>query len=187
MAYADARLGKTPFTSLGITWNDKRYAHKDEDDTKLGFIIWFRKGMTSNPFIRITSLILVQILYSNINFVVLTHLHVFYFVERTNPKRSSKGGQFFLPCHKLYVQPRPGTVLLFDSAHICRSTIGSSGFKQIGIALFTKKNYLQYRETLRAHEVKYEVNMRLLRVIILNCIQKEQGKLDRYLKITGVY
>jgi hypothetical protein len=59
MAYADARLGKTPFTSLGVTQNDKRYAHKDEDDTKLGFIIWFRKGMTSNPFIRIATLILV--------------------------------------------------------------------------------------------------------------------------------
>jgi hypothetical protein len=58
MVYADAWLGMTPFTSLNITWNDKRYAHKDEDDSKLGFIIWFTKDMTSSHCIRfnITSL-----------------------------------------------------------------------------------------------------------------------------------
>lgn len=39
-----ARLGDTPFTSMGITRNDKRFAHKD-DDALLGFIIWFTKGM----------------------------------------------------------------------------------------------------------------------------------------------
>jgi hypothetical protein len=55
MAYVDARLGmRTSFISVGITQNDKRYAHKDEDDLKLGFIIWFRKGMTISHCIRVT-------------------------------------------------------------------------------------------------------------------------------------
>jgi hypothetical protein len=80
-------------TSLGITWNDKRYAHKDEDDAKLDFIIWFGKGMTSNHCIRVTITLLCT-----------------YVVERTNPKCPTKGGQFVLPCHKLYVQPRLGTL-----------------------------------------------------------------------------
>ena len=39
-----ARLGDTPFTSMGITRNDKCFSHKD-DDAELGFIIWFTKGM----------------------------------------------------------------------------------------------------------------------------------------------
>jgi hypothetical protein len=82
---------------------------------------------------------------------------VYCFGERTNPKRPIKGGQFVLPCHKLYIQPKPGTVFLFDSTHMYYGTIGSSGFKQMGIALFTEKiiydKLLQYRETLGSHEV----------------------------------
>jgi hypothetical protein len=54
MACADARLGMTPFTLLDITRNDKKYAHKNEDDAKLGFIIWFRKGMISSHCVRVS-------------------------------------------------------------------------------------------------------------------------------------
>jgi hypothetical protein len=37
-------LEDTPFTSMGITRNDKHHAHED-DDALLGFIIWFTKNV----------------------------------------------------------------------------------------------------------------------------------------------
>jgi hypothetical protein len=49
------------------------------------------------------------------------------FVERVNPMLHI-GGQFVLPCHKIYIQPQMGTVLLFDATNICHGTMKSSGF-----------------------------------------------------------
>jgi hypothetical protein len=45
-----ARLGDIPFTSMGITKNDKRFAHKDDKDSKMGFILWFLKGTSFQKY-----------------------------------------------------------------------------------------------------------------------------------------
>jgi hypothetical protein len=50
----------------------------------------------------------------------------------------------------LYIQPRLGIVLLFNSTNICHGTVGSSGFWQLGVALFSKeiilKRALEYEQ-----------------------------------------
>jgi len=39
------RIGDTPFSHMGITKNYWTPPHKDEDDSKMGFILWFTKGI----------------------------------------------------------------------------------------------------------------------------------------------
>jgi len=38
------RIGDAPFSHLGITKNYWISQHKDLDDSKMGFIMWFTKG-----------------------------------------------------------------------------------------------------------------------------------------------
>ena len=59
-----------------------------------------------------------------------------------------------LPSHKLYIQPRLGTILLFNSRNICHGTIRSYGFWQLGLALFFKKIIL--KKTLEYEQLAKE-------------------------------